>query len=380
MAEWTRVWHQAMTRSFAEGRAFGGNRTIAFAVETPVSGGRMRLAFSNYFGKAPYPIDDMVVRSGRLSVPVTVGGRTSFEIPCGELTYSDELEASVTAGGFIEVRMHHPKPIVDCNIIEEQATLLRGNQVAGSERGMHKPLLARVLGAYNAIPAIHAIEVLSDAPAKAIVAFGDSITALSQWTRPLAARLQTAYPGEYALLNSGISGNCLLCEVEGAFGPVSGQRGTERFGRDVLDVPNLGTVIFGLGVNDASFYSEKTRDVINRDAFAGVITRQVDQLRDRGVRVVIQTITPRLGAAWTMGKFTPPMEEQRLLFNEWIRTAGIFDYVFDAEAVVADRREDGLYYREGLHQGDHLHPNAEGGRLLAESFDLEALTGRAPGL
>jgi hypothetical protein len=40
-------------------------------------------------------------------------------------------------------------------------------------------------------------------------------------------------------------------------------------------------------------------------------------------------------------------------------------------------RPDGLYYREGLHLGDHLHPNAEGGRLLADAYDLEQLTGRA---
>lgn len=320
----------------------------------------------------------MAVRSGRRVVPVTMGGLTSFEVPCGGVSYSDELEVPIVAGGLLEVRLYHPRPIVDCNMIEERATLLRGNQVSSDERGMHKPLLAHALGAYNAIPTIHAIEVRSEATARAIVAFGDSITALSQWTKPLSARVQATYPGEYALLNSGISGNCLLCEVKGAFGPVSGQRGTERFGRDVLDVPNLDVVIFGLGVNDASFYTERTRDVINRDAFAEAVSRQVEELRDRGVRVVMQTITPRLGAAWTMGRFTQPMEEQRLLFNEWIRSAGIFDYVFDAEAVVAERREDGLYFREGLHQGDHLHPNAEGGRLLAESFDLEALTGRVP--
>jgi len=40
-------------------------------------------------------------------------------------------------------------------------------------------------------------------------------------------------------------------------------------------------------------------------------------------------------------------------------------------------RPDGLYYREGLHLGDHLHPNAEGGRLLADAYDLKQLTGRA---
>ena len=69
------------------------------------------------------------------------------------------------------------------------------------------------------------------------------------------------------------------------------------------------------------------------------------------------------------------MEELRLRLNAWIRTAGIFDYVFDAEAVVREERADGLYFREGLHMGDHLHPNEKGGQLLADAYDLELLTG-----
>ena len=68
---------------------------------------------------------------------------------------------------------------------------------------MKKPFLAKLLGACNGIPSIEAIEVLTETPAKAIVAFGDSITALSRCTKPLAARLYEANPGEFALLNSG---------------------------------------------------------------------------------------------------------------------------------------------------------------------------------
>ena len=70
------------------------------------------------------------------------------------------------------------------------------------------------------------------------------------------------------------------------------------------------------------------------------------------------------------------METQRILFNDWIRSAGIFDYVFDADVVVRERTVDGWRYREGLHQGDRLHPNAEVGKILADAFDLRKLTGK----
>ena len=375
MAEWSRIWQQATTRSLG-GIQTGSNRTVAYSVTSPVSGEALRIRFTNIFGAVPYSIDDMAFFSGGASVPVTVEGRRAFDIGVGSRVCSDALPLSVEQGASIEIRMHYLGPIVDCNMIEEGATQLKGNQVQTGVGTMRKPFLATLLGAYNAIPAIQAIEVLSEASAKAIVAFGDSITALSRWTKPLAARLAEAYPGEYALLNAGISGNCLLYEPGGFFGPVFGQKGTTRFKRDVLEVPGLDTVIYGLGVNDVSYCTEKTAGKINLDAFKQAVTAQVDELHARGVRVAMQTITPRLGVALTMGRYYPEMEEQRLLFNEWLRSAGIFDYLFDAEAVVRDEREDGYYYREGLHQGDHLHPNEAGGKLLADSFDLAKLTGK----
>ena len=220
------------------------------------------------------------------------------------------------------------------------------------------------------------VEVLTEEPAKAIVAFGDSITALSRWTKPLAKRLAEVWPGEYTLLNSGISGNCLLYEPEGVFGPVFGKKGTVRFEHDVLEIPNLNAVIYGLGVNDVSYLNEKTAGQINLPAYQKAIIDMVDELRRRGVRVCMQTITPRLGVARTMGKYDRNMEALRLSLNDWIRSAGIFDYVFDAEAVVREERRDGFYYAEGLHQGDHLHPNARGGQKLADAFDLGKLTGK----
>lgn len=146
----------------------------------------------------------------------------------------------------------------------------------------------------------------------------------------------------------------------------------------MLEVPNLHTVIFGLGVNDVSYLTPETADHISAKAFQEAVTNIVDQLHERGVRVAMQTITPRLGVARTMGKYERPMEDLRLQLNDWIRgNADLFDCLFDAEAVVRDQREDGWYFAEGIHQGDHLHPNAKGGQLLADAWDLEQLVGKA---
>ncbi len=373
---WNSVWHQAMTCSFLKGKAFGCNKTIIFTIHTPVGGDKVRIQFSNRLGNEPYKIGAMTVAFNGKACPVTLQGKEAFAIPTGGCIFSDDLTLTVPAGSDLEVRMYYTTPIIDCNMIEEGASLIPGNQVHAAAYDMKKPWLAKVLGAYNAIPAIERIDVLSETPAKSIVAFGDSITALSRWTKPLAKRLEKAYGDEYVLLNSGISGNCLLYEPKGVFGPVFGDMGTKRFQRDVLEIPNLDTVILGLGVNDVSYYTEETKVTLNLEAYQRGIGRIVRQLKERDIRVVMQTISPRLGVARTMGKYTRPMEEQRLLFNDWIRSAGIFDYLFDAEAVVREERPDGYYYGEALQQGDHLHPNAAGGQKLADAYDLEQLTGR----
>ncbi len=375
--KWAMIWHQAMTHSFLNGKAFGRNRTVVFTVPAPVSGEGLRIRFSNRFGTAPAEIGALRVFAGGRSCAVTVNGRQSFRIPTGGVTLSDPCGLAVERGEEIQIRLYYTSCIQDNNMIEEGASLLPGDQTAqGGSVPMQKPLLAKILGAYNGIPAIEAVEVLTEEPARAIVAFGDSITALSRWTKPLARRLAETWPGEYVLLNSGISGNCLLYEPKGIFGPVFGDRGTVRFVRDVLEIPNPDTVILGLGVNDVSYLNEKTAGQINPEAYRKAITDIVDTLHARGVRAVMQTITPRLGVAVTMGRYNREMEALRLQLNDWIRNAGIFDCVFDAEAVVREERPDGFYYAEGLHQGDHLHPNAKGGQMLADAFDLKKLTGR----
>ncbi|MCR4950011.1 MAG: hypothetical protein K6A40_01675 [Solobacterium sp.] len=373
---WSMIWHQAMTRSFLNGKGFGWNKTIVFSVSSPVSGSQIRLRFSNRYGNEPYEISALSIQSARHFRSVTLNHRTAFQIQKG-ITYSDPCAIPVQAGEVITIRMYYTSAVLDSNMIEQEANLLNGDHTRDTATvKMQKPLPAKLLGVYNAIPAIEAVEVLTEEPLKAIAAFGDSITALSQWTKPLAKRLEEAYPGEYVLLNSGISGNCLLYEPKGVFGPVFGDRGTVRFERDVLAIPDLSEVIIALGVNDVSYLNDETRDLITLENYQKAVTDLTVQLHEQGVRVIMETITPRLGVARTMGKYTREMEELRLQCNAWIRNTDIFEYVFDAEAVVREERKDGYYFAEGLHMGDHLHPNKEGGQKLADAFDVKKLTGK----
>lgn len=69
---WAMIWHQAMTRSFLNGRAFGHNKTVVFTVPAPVSGEKLRVRFSNRFGSEPYEIGSLCVYTGGKSCQMTV--------------------------------------------------------------------------------------------------------------------------------------------------------------------------------------------------------------------------------------------------------------------------------------------------------------------
>ena len=376
MSEWKLIWHQALTSSPKEGKIVGKDKTTVFTVHTPAEATGLRIRFTNRLGQGAYRIGRMAVRVRESFFSVKREGKTEFEIPVGETIWSDALPIRLEAGDDIEIRMFFESNIVDFNVIEEEAHLYLGDHVYGQAETVKESNFSKKTGIFPPVPAIEAVEIQTEEELSAIVAFGDSITAMSRWTKPLSARLEQAYGGKYALLNSGISGNCLLYKVPGMLGSLFGEEGVKRFQQDVLEIPNLKVVIIALGVNDVSYLSKKTAGLINKENFVQKVRKITETLHERGVRVVMQTISPRLGVARRMGKYTREMEALRLELNDWIRSASIFDYVFDAEAAVAEAHPDGLYYKEGLHQGDHLHPNAEGGRVLAEAYDLDQLTGR----
>lgn len=131
-------------------------------------------------------------------------------------------------------------------------------------------------------------------------------------------------------------------------------------------------MILALGVNDVAYYTKKTEQTISFDAYTAAIQDLTKTLNDRGVRVVMQTLTPREG--FVKKGYTPEMEALRVKINEWIRDCGQFDYVFDADLLLRDEK-DPSRVDERYHQGDHLHPNTMGGERMAAAYDLAALTG-----
>ena len=80
------------------------------------------------------------------------------------------------------------------------------------------------------------------------------------------------------------------------------------------------------------------------------------------------TITPCEGVN-IPGYYSEAKEATRQTVNKWIRTSGAFDSVIDFDAVVRDPDHPSRLLPKFASK-DHLHPNDDGYKAMADSIDL----------
>ena len=370
---WAPLWSQAMAKTLFNGASFK-NTTSCFTFKSYVMGNSLRLRFNNRSGKKTVKIGSIVLWKNQNAYHVTLSQNASFEIPKADWVYSDILNLPIEMDDEIEVRIYFASSACDLNYTEMNAKIYRGNQTTQNEI-LSKPLrslMNKMMGLYQAVPVLDLIEIDTMQEPKVIVAFGDSITAVNHWVKPLRERIHHQYQNEFYLMNAGISGNCLLYEIMRPLANLFGRKGTDRFDTDVLSVEHLHTLIFALGINDMSYYHKNTKNIINFDNYTKALMKIADQIHARNTRIVVCTLTPRLG--FKLLKFTKEMELLRMQINEWIRSCGYFDVVFDMDAVIRDSKQPNVI-DERYQIGDHLHPNSVGGQKIADAFSLDQLMG-----
>ena len=365
------------------------NQTIRMVVRPTMGGERLRVRLSNAFGTTATMIGAAhvaLVSKGAEIVPqsdrvLTFSGSSSIAIPPGAPVLSDPVDLKVPAFAELAISLYLPEktPASSTHFWAQHETYISGPGDFTGQLEIPNPSM-RTSWYWLAD-----VEVWASPQAAATVAFGDSITdgvgakqgEYSDWPDDLANRLASGQgAGRLAVLNEGIGGNRILHDGAGV-------SALARFDRDVLAQPGVVNVIILEGINDIGWPHMKARPSPNgttpsqgpfaddrvtaQDLIAG-LKQIIERAHEHGIRVFGATLTPFEGADY----YSADGEVERQAVNQWIRTSGAFDAVFDFDAAVRDPNHPSRF-REDYQSGDHLHPSAAGYKAMTAAVDLSVL-------
>ncbi|HEY9372256.1 SGNH/GDSL hydrolase family protein [Streptomyces sp.] len=356
------------------------NHTVRQVVRVTTGGTKARIELSNRYGTGPLRItgatvaltdEGASVKAGTVR-PLTFGTHRSATIPAGRTLSSDGVPFKVDALQSVTVTLYLADPTGPATFHHfASATSYRadGDHRADRDGAAFK----ESSGSWYFLTGV---EVSGGQPNRrdGIVTFGDSITDGVGST----AGTDNRYPDELAerfaaagkprsVLNHGIGGNQVTNDTTWA-----GEKGIERFKKDVLTEPGVRTVVVLEGINDIggsgpSFPGGPTPVVSVEKLIEGHRTL-IRQAHAKGIKAVGATLTPMKGSFY----YSPENEAKRDAVNEWIRTSGAYDAVVDFDRAVADPKDpDALL--PAYDSGDHLHPGDAGFRVMAEALDLDEL-------
>lgn len=371
MAQWITAWAQAhadMSMLCKDKK----NYTSRLSIFSALSGEQVRLKLSNTEGKTAVTLEGVSIqKEDGVPVVLTFDGKQKLRLEPGESVYSDSAEAGITAGEVITVSLAFGEGATSGNILPECVRLsTEGNYTRQREMPMEKPDPMMISNGLNPVlPVLSSIEIYTEEKPRVVVCFGDSLTQMSRWTRPLADRLQDA-GANAVVINKGIGGNKLLSDPEGQWTEMFGRAGVKRFEEDVMEVAGASDLVIAMGVNDFNAVKDEADARGKADAIVNTYHELASRARHAGMKVYVATVTPSAGCEG----YQSLSEPERRKLNDEVRNSEEFDGVLDFDAAVRDSQNPAVM-KEYCDSGDHVHPGTVGGKKMAQ-VAYEVLFGR----
>jgi lysophospholipase L1-like esterase len=353
--------------------------TLRQVVHITIGGDVVRVRFSNAQGSTPLAIaaasvgvrsTGATVRAGTLRT-LRFAGSGSVSIAPGGIALSDAVSLDADAQDDLAISIY----LSSAQTGSTQLTLAHQTSYVSASGDFTGATSMPTASTNTTWYWLSGVEVQAKVNARAVVAFGDSITegfnsttdANARWPDVLARRLLAkGSTRNVAVLNEAISGNRVLNDE---IGP-NAQR---RLDRDLLTQAGLAYVILLEGTNDMGFSqlppgalgpNVSLANVSAAEIIAGYeqIIRRVHQA---GAKIYGATILPFEGA----GYYDANVEPKRAAINQFIRTSRRFDGLVDFDAVMRDPAHPSRML-PAFDSGDHLHPNDAGYAAMGNAVSL----------
>ncbi|WP_165998900.1 SGNH/GDSL hydrolase family protein [Bacillus sp. Cs-700] len=371
-SEWVGSWTASMQAPAKDGNSHEGfkDQTIRLILRPHMEGDKMRIRLSNEFGSLPLSIKEVRVATSRDGANIeketdqliTFGTKEAVTIPQGETQYSDAIDFPVSADQNVTVSLyvdHETGPTTWHQRSNQTVYMTEKGNHTGDEKG------SAYTSKEEAWFWLDRLEVVPDESVEgSVVVMGSSIAngnystlnANRRWPDYLANRMNAKDADvKMSVLNAGISANHLINSEEG-----KGQNAFARLERDVLSQEGIKGVILHEGINDLRHYPEyDSKKIIDR------MKKIIKATHEKGLPIYGGTLTPYKDSSM----FTKKGEKTRQEVNEWIRTSGEFDAVIDFDRALRDPGDPEKFLSK-YDSGDHLHPNDEGYKKMADEVDF----------
>ncbi len=358
--KWVACWGNATSITDRREATYAKDLTLRYPIRMCFSGCKLRFRFSNLTGTEPVTLNKMFVNH----TPITFDGMTGVTLMPGKERESDEIEYAVHRGDTIEVSFYM-KGYTQMN----SGTLITGPLSKGfyayGDFAEEDEMPLDMTRHTNWFYFLNTIDVMTAEENHAIICYGDSITAQA-WPDYMA---QMAFGSNAAIIRRAVSGTRILRQYDCITYQAYGLKGATRFpiekrvagASDIIIQHGINDIIHPVGedVNPFRPWSDLPTVEEMEKAVEEIYVRPAKEM---GLRVWSGTLLPIFG--WRT--YNEKRDTMRQTFNEWLRTATIFDGCIDFDAAVRSTTNPKAF-AEGYDSGDHLHPSDRAYEAMAQA-------------
>lgn len=369
---WVSIWGNAV--SIAENRPerYAKDITIRYPIHIPFSGEAVRLTFDNYCGTEPITLSKVTVFYGGIFYPVLFGGERSVTVQAGEHMVSDALAVELQEGEILQVSFYLAEFTLMRSVVYACGPLSEGIYANG-DKTETVCLDCNTSRSTHLFYFLSNVSVLTEKKNRAIVCYGDSITA-QDWPDELALRCFREGYRHTAIIRRATSGSRILREYHCLTYESYGLMGSNRFHHEV-PTDGADTVIIQQGINDIIHPVGEQVNIFRpmsdlptvEELIAG-LKEYIAQARSYGYKVYVGTLLPMGG--WRTD--APFRQKLRHAYNDFIRNTDLIDGCIDFDQAVRDPENPDWFLPE-YDSGDHLHPSVAGYCRMAKEIPSELL-------